>query len=71
MNPVNHKKLLHSKWTATQPVSRSKHFMVVEVIEDDDEVPQYCLLEAVVTGKQFMVHWRDLKNSEHWRTGWL
>lgn len=71
MNPVNHKKLLHSKWTATHPVNRSRHFLVVKVIEDEDYVPQHCLLEAVVTGKELMVHWRDLKNSELWRIGWL
>jgi tryptophan-rich hypothetical protein len=45
--------------------------MVVEVIVDEADVPQYCMLEAVVTGKELMVHWRDLKNSAQWRTGWL
>jgi len=71
MNSVNHKKLLNSKWTANRPVNRSKHFMVVDVIVDEADVPQYCMLEAVVTGKELMVHWRDLKNSERWKTGWL
>jgi tryptophan-rich hypothetical protein len=71
MNPVNPKKLLLSKWTAAQPAGRAKHFILTEVKEDELGLPQQCVLEAVVTRKERIVHWRDLKSSDHWKMGWL
>ena len=32
-NPLSANKLLHSKWTATAPVDKEKHFMVIKVVE--------------------------------------
>jgi len=38
-NPVNHKKLPGSKWTAVRPVARQKHFVVLDWVRDDDGTP--------------------------------
>ena len=70
MNPINPRKLLHSKWTAVTPKNKEKHFLVVEVEYDDDGSVALCLLEAVINQRQTTVNWRDLKNSEHWKQGW-
>ena len=70
MNPINPRKLLHSKWTAVTPKNKEKHFLVVEVEYDDDGAVVLCLLEAVINQRQTAVNWRDLKNSEHWKQGW-
>ena len=70
MNPINPRKLLHSKWTAVTPKNKEKHFLVVEVEYDDDGSVVLCLLEAVINQRQTVVNWRDLKNSEHWKQGW-
>ncbi len=70
MNPINPRKLLHSKWTAVTPQNKEKHFLVVEVEYDDDGSVALCMLEAVINQRQSDVNWRDLKNSEHWKQGW-
>ena len=70
MNPINPRKLLHSKWTAVTPKNKEKHFLVVEVEYDDDGSVVLCLLEAVINQQQTAVNWRDLKNSEYWKQGW-
>jgi tryptophan-rich hypothetical protein len=70
-NPVNHKKLPGSKWTAVRPVRREKHWMVLDWVRDaqgrpTDEVE----IEAVVTGSIRVLHWRELGDPEVWRIGW-
>lgn len=70
MNRINPAKLLHSKWTAVSPVKREKHFMVVEVERDEEDVVLSCLLEAVLTKSQYPIDWRELKDAERWRQGW-
>ncbi|HCH4279606.1 TPA: TIGR02450 family Trp-rich protein [Vibrio parahaemolyticus] len=36
MNKIHPKKLLHSKWTATSPKNKEKHFVVTEMELDED-----------------------------------
>ncbi len=67
---VNPKKLLNSKWTAVLPVNKEKHFLVTEVHTDEEEVPQTCTLEAVYSGAETTIHWRELKDTGRWRQGW-
>jgi tryptophan-rich hypothetical protein len=73
MNRVDHKKLLLSKWTAVQPQSREKHFLVAKLVLPDEldgkllEVE----LEAVHSGVSRRMAWRELKNSSVWRQGWV
>ncbi|MEM7376222.1 MAG: TIGR02450 family Trp-rich protein [Pseudomonadota bacterium] len=70
MNRINPNKLLHSKWTAVQPVGKARHFMVVELERDVDGVVMRCLLDAVVVGQASWLDWHALKNADAWRHGW-
>ncbi len=70
-NPVNHKKLPNSKWTAAHPVNREKHFLVLDWVRDEDGEPtDHVVLEAVLTNRLRELYWRDLENLESWRVGW-
>lgn len=70
MNPINPRKLLHSKWTARNPQAREKHFMVTDVEFDEAGVVTACVIEAVLTRRSMPVHWQDLRNAEVWQQGW-
>lgn len=70
MNRFHPKKLLHSKWTAVNPVNREKHFLVTEVEFDEQDLVVHCLLEAIKTRRTTAISWRLLKNKDHWRMGW-
>lgn len=70
MNPISPKKLLHSKWTAVQPVNKEKHFMVTEVEFDEEGVVVECVIEAVMSKRSESIDWTVLKNTDNWRQGW-
>ncbi|WP_286696007.1 TIGR02450 family Trp-rich protein [Spongiibacter sp. UBA1325] len=80
MNPIHPKKLLHSKWTAVQPVNKEKHFMVTEVEFDEEGVVVDCVIEAgvvvdcvieaVMSKRTESIDWTVLKNTDNWRQGW-
>jgi hypothetical protein len=81
MNPVHPKKLLLSKWTATQPQGRDKHFLVVKLLLEEPVAgeparPQpmplaFVDLEAVMSRRVQRLPWRALKDSAQWRQGWV
>ena len=68
---LNPAKLLLSKWTAVQPANKEKHFLVTRIIRDDENIIIRCIVEAVMTRKEYELDWRALKNKESWLTGWL
>lgn len=70
MNPVNPKKLLHSKWTATNPKHKEKHFVVSTITQDDDGAITECVVEALMSKRQTSIDWRTLKDPSLWRQGW-
>lgn len=70
MTNINPKKLLHSKWTAVSPENREKHFMVTDVEKDDAGEVVACTLEAILSKRESLIDWRELKNKEVWRQGW-
>ncbi|GIU43861.1 hypothetical protein TUM4630_08190 [Shewanella algidipiscicola] len=70
MNNVNPKKLLHSKWTKVVPMNREKHFTIVEVELDEQRNITLCIIEAVISHKQYSINWRELKDKAVWRLGW-
>lgn len=70
MNPVNPKKLLNSKWTAVKPMRREKHFIVTEVHLDEAGVISNCTLQAVHSRRERQLAWRELGDTDQWRTGW-
>lgn len=73
MNPLNPKKLLHTKWTAVTPVGKQKHFMVTKVVLPEPPVAKIDLveIEAVYTKKSKTIRWRELRNESVWRQGWV
>lgn len=70
MNTIHPKKLLHSKWTAVQPVNKEKHFIVTEVEFDEEGVVVDCVIEAVMSKRTESIDWTVLKNTDNWRQGW-
>jgi len=71
MRPINPEKLLHSKWTAVTPRNREKHFMVVDLVRNEQEKVVECTVEAVLSKRTFTILWQDLKKREIWHQGWL
>jgi len=70
VNIINPEKLLRSKWTAVTPHNKEKHFMVTELVRDEQERVVACLLEAVLTRQVYSFPWQTLKNEAEWRMGW-
>lgn len=70
MNRINPNKLRLSKWTAAQPERGEKHFIVTRLWRDADENVVEVTLEAVLSGREFIVPWRTLNNDAVWRIGW-
>ena len=70
--PLSPKKLLLSKWTATVPQRREKHFLVTRVIEP--LVPggpvEQVEIEAVHSRRSRTIDWRDLTDASRWQQGW-
>ena len=70
---ITPKKLLLSKWTAVQIIDKQKHFLVsrlilpVELNMPITEVE----IEAVYTGHQQIIQWRELQDQTRWRQGWV
>ncbi|WP_194435115.1 TIGR02450 family Trp-rich protein [Vibrio fluminensis] len=70
MHQINPKKLLHSKWTARKPNNKEKHFIISKVEFNEEQLVVACVLEAIMSKKEYSIDWRDLKNQENWLQGW-
>ena len=70
VNRISPGKLLHSKWTAVAPTNKEKHFIVTAVHSDANGVPQTCTLEAVHSGRESELDWRELRDNGRWQIGW-
>jgi len=70
MNKFNPKKLLNSKWTAINPISKEKHFIVTEVEVDETGKVVSCAIEAVISRCPASIPWQDLKDTSLWAQGW-
>lgn len=70
-NPVNRNKIVGSKWTAVRPLHREKHFTVLDWVRDEDGNPTDSVrIEAILTGRVSVMHWRQLEDRDRWRIGW-
>jgi len=67
---INPKKLLHSKWTAQQPVNREKHFIVTKLYRDEENEIIACEIEAVISKRSQRLDWRELRCELEWQQGW-
>ncbi len=70
MTKLSPKKLLHSKWTATQPSYKEKHFLIAEVEFDEQGSVIECVIEAVINNRSYSIDWRELNDRERWKVGW-
>ncbi|MES2821068.1 MAG: TIGR02450 family Trp-rich protein [Pseudomonadota bacterium] len=70
MTRLNPRKLLLSKWTATVPQDREKHFLVTELFCDEDGSVLEIELQAVLTQRSNRLDWRALQDAERWVQGW-
>ena len=70
MNKISAAKLHLSKWTAAQPKNQEKHFVVTELIRDENEIVRQCIIEAVHSKREERIDWRELRNSNKWQQGW-
>lgn len=75
INSFNVNKLLLSKWTATTPIDKQKHFIVTELIteligDESEEKVIGCVLEAVINKQAFQIDWQELKDADRWIQGW-
>lgn len=64
------KKLLHSKWTAVNPIKKQKHFMIVDVEFDENNIVIHCEIQAIMSKQNTSINWRDLKDDKQWLQGW-
>ncbi len=70
MNRFNPQKLLLSKWTATRPQHKEKHFMIVDLERDEEGVLLRVEIQAVHSRRSEWLDWRTLRDEMHWRQGW-
>ena len=71
MNRINPRKLLLSKWTAAHPQTREQHFLVTELICDEEGTVLEVELQAVLTKRVERLDWHALQNNAQWKIGWL
>ncbi|EFQ65198.1 MULTISPECIES: TIGR02450 family Trp-rich protein [Pseudomonas] len=70
MNRINPAKLLLSKWTATSPQNKEKHFLVTELFRDEENTVLEIELQAVMTLRTERMAWQTLQNPDCWKMGW-
>ena len=70
MNRIRPRKLLLSKWTAAKPINREKHFLVTELLSDEEGVIQEVELQAVLTQRNERLSWQVLQDNGIWLMGW-
>ena len=68
-NRIHPGKLLGSKWTAVTPTDQEKHFVVKRLLPASGP-PQSVVLEAIHSGREFELPWRELTDARVWRIGW-
>ena len=70
MKRINPAKLLLSKWTATQPRHKEKHFLVTELFRDEQGRVLEIELQAVLTRRSERLAWQSLQDAGQWKIGW-
>ncbi|WP_415228167.1 TIGR02450 family Trp-rich protein [Psychromonas sp.] len=71
MNRVTPKVLLNSKWTKINVENREKHFLISTVKFDEQQNVIECIIEAVINKNVYSIDWRELKDNQQWRLGWV
>lgn len=70
---VSPKKLLNSKWTATTPVNKEKHFIVIKLVlpEYPDKQVNLIEMQAVYSKRIQTIDWHVLNDQDQWSQGWV
>ncbi len=71
MNKITPKALLNSKWTKNKVKNKEKHFVITKIKFDEQQNVIECIITAVMNNKEYAINWRDLKDNQQWRLGWL
>jgi len=67
---INPEKLLLSKWRAVTITNKEKHFIVIDLLRDDQMRITHCTIEAVLTKSTQTIEWQQLANNNKWLPGW-
>ena len=70
MRRINPNKLHLSKWTARSPKNKEKHFLVVKLVKDDNDLVLQSVLESIFSRRQLTLDWQALKQETDWLMGW-
>lgn len=70
MNTINPNKLHHSKWTAAEPLNKEKHFIVTQLLRDEEENVADVVIEAIHSRREIVLPWQSLKDNSVWKMGW-
>ncbi|MGM0826017.1 MAG: TIGR02450 family Trp-rich protein [Pseudomonadota bacterium] len=70
MHTINPSKLHHSKWTAVAPRNKEKHFIVTQLLRDEEDNVVDVVLEAVHSHRETVLPWQRLKDDSVWKMGW-
>jgi tryptophan-rich hypothetical protein len=70
MNRFSPRKLKLSKWTARQPRNKEKHFLVTDLLLDEQGELLQIELQAVYSQRSQWLDWRELRDDEQWQMGW-
>lgn len=70
MNRFDPRKLKLSKWTARAPRDKEKHFLVIDLLHDEQGVLLQVELQAVYSQRSLWLDWRELRDAETWLMGW-
>jgi len=71
MNKITPKVLLNSKWTKINIDRKEKHFLITTVKFDEQQNVIECIIEAVINNAAYSIDWRELKDTQQWRLGWI
>jgi tryptophan-rich hypothetical protein len=71
VNQINPAKLILSKWTDVVPQGKEKHFLLIHVKADEQGIVVTCVIEAVLTHREYVMVWQELKDNTRWIAGWL
>lgn len=69
MNRINPAKLLLSKWTATRPLRKEKHFLVTELFRDEEGTVLEIELQAVLTRRGERLPWQRCRTPTRGKWG--
>ena len=70
MNRLNHKKLLHSKWTAIHPQNKEKHFVLTRIVKDKTGFIIHVEMQSILSKKRRMILRSALEDDNQWHIGW-